>query len=86
LYRRGKIRDEDQFHELIAAELPSDIGGKTMTLAQLHWKRGKQQGKQNACLEIAQNSLRKGLDPVLVAILSFGPVPASSLLGLFRYF
>ncbi len=63
LYRRSKIRNEDQFHELIAAELPSDIGEKAMTLAQRHWRQAQQQ----TSLAIAQNLLRKGLDPAFIA-------------------
>jgi predicted transposase/invertase (TIGR01784 family) len=56
---------------LIATELPSDTGEKTMTLAELHTQKGIQKGIQkgdhNARLSIAQNLLRKGLAPALVA-------------------
>jgi predicted transposase YdaD len=48
---------------LIATQLPLESGEKIMTLGQLR----EQRGKQNTSLEIAQNSLRKGLDPILVA-------------------
>jgi predicted transposase YdaD len=38
-----------------------------MTLAELHTQRGIQKGDYNGRLSIAQNLLREGLDPALVA-------------------
>jgi recombination-promoting nuclease RpnB len=75
LYERGDISDENQFQELIARELPKDIGAKTMTLAQLHRQegiqlgvqQGVQLGEQSKGRVIARNLLREGLPPVFVA-------------------
>ncbi|MBS0350909.1 MAG: Rpn family recombination-promoting nuclease/putative transposase [Proteobacteria bacterium] len=79
LYKRGEIQDENQFHELISIELPPYHGEATMTLAELHTRRGIEQGLQqglqqgfqngvqNKSREIAQNLLREGVDPMLVA-------------------
>lgn len=63
LYKRGEVRNEDQFQALIASELPAETGEKIMTLAQIH----EQKGRQESQLAIAQNMLRKGFDPALVA-------------------
>lgn len=38
-----------------------------MTLAQIHEQKGRQQGRQESQLAVAQNMLRKGLNPALVA-------------------
>ncbi len=63
LSERGDIRDENQFHDLIRTELPTNVGEKTMTLAE----RQRRKGAHNQSLAIAQNLLRKGLNPALVA-------------------
>jgi predicted transposase YdaD len=67
LYQRGETPNEDQFHELITTELPSDIGKKAMTLAELRTQKGIKQGEHNARSAIAQNLLLEGLEPTLVA-------------------
>ncbi len=70
LYQRGDS-DTSQFQELIATELPKDIGEKTMTLAERHTQMGIQQGIQQGSREekihIAHNLLREGVEPALVA-------------------
>ncbi len=63
LYERGNTRDKNQFHNLIRTELPPNLGEKTMTIAE----QLRQEGEHNKSLAIAQNLLRKGLNPALVA-------------------
>ena len=64
LYTRGEVRNEDQFQALIASKLPVETGDKIMTLAQMHEQKGRQEGSQSL---IAQNMIREGFDPALVA-------------------
>ena len=67
LYERGEVRNEDQFHTLIASKLPVETGDKIMTLAQMHEQKGRHEGRQESQLTIAENMIHEGLDPALVA-------------------
>lgn len=71
MYKRGEIWDEKRFHDLLSMELFKESGEKTMTFGEFHTQQGLQQGiqqgEQNKSREIAQNLLREGLNPDLVA-------------------
>jgi recombination-promoting nuclease RpnB len=58
LHERGAIRDEDQFHELIAMQLPLESGEKIMTLGQLNRQRGRYEERMRIARKLLHSKMK----------------------------